>query len=455
MDIPDTQNRQAEEVDTTLSASSRLHAVLQSLSLDEYTEALIAHGFTSWDEILEIQEHDLEALEFKLGHRRKLQREIAVYKNVTRPRNQHETPGDPTAVADVQSPVPRQGKRRLDQLVPFQGVHKRSRQMALRPLLSADPTALSSLTHFTVVKDHCSTISLQMPPMYGGNSAPISPNSYPTYAPHLLTEEAGINLKPVSGSRFLPPSSEQVDAWACSLLNLSPCGTQCDHTDSSCDCWRGDPITDEALYSAEPTSVLNDEGPPTNRNLTLSTAFPESSTSSSRSGSGSGSGSSTSNERHSAARTRETSYASAEDVQHFLNKPPAMPMQLQMLPENPTNKLILATCIYILPKMAGSNHQANLYFAVYLASHTLDDFIHLLANKCGMHSHQILRTVRVDERGAETAFTDTMVRAIRHEQTMAAEFRDIGLPPDLHPSSADAAGFAELKSKFFELRLVY
>lgn len=72
-----------------------------------------------------------------------------------------------------------------------------------------------------------------------------------------------------------------------------------------------------------------------------------------------------------------------------------------------------------------------------------------------MLSHQILRTIRIDESGAELPFNDVMVRQITNEQAMIAEFRDIGLPPDLHPSFADAAGFGALKSRFFELRLRY
>lgn len=105
--------------------------------------------------------------------------------------------------------------------------------------------------------------------------------------------------------------------------------------------------------------------------------------------------------------------------------------------------------------MAASNHQDNLHFAIYIRSRTLNEFMQLIANKCNLPSHQILRTVRVDETGAELVFNDIMVRQIMNEQAMIAEFRDIGLPPDLHPSFADAAGFGELKSRFFELRLHY
>lgn len=127
MEVPRTHSQELEEVQPALVASPRLCAVLQSLSLDQYTEVLVTHGFTSWDQLLDIQENDLEALHFKLGHRRKLQREIAVCKDVTRLQNQLEKPKDgATEIAAIQSSsVVRHEKRRMDQFEPFQGVHKR------------------------------------------------------------------------------------------------------------------------------------------------------------------------------------------------------------------------------------------------------------------------------------------------------------------------------------------
>lgn len=126
MEVPSTHSQELEEVQPVLVASPRLCSALQSLSLDQYTEVLVAHGFTSWDQLLEIQENELEALKFKLGHRRKLQREIAVCKNVTRLQNQLKSPKDTTEIAAIQSPsVVRHEKRRLEQFEPFQGMHKR------------------------------------------------------------------------------------------------------------------------------------------------------------------------------------------------------------------------------------------------------------------------------------------------------------------------------------------
>jgi hypothetical protein len=53
-----------------------LGAELSRCELGQYLEVLVQNGFDTWFTVLGIQEGDLEAMEFKLGHRRKLQRHI-------------------------------------------------------------------------------------------------------------------------------------------------------------------------------------------------------------------------------------------------------------------------------------------------------------------------------------------------------------------------------------------
>lgn len=125
MDMSSTHIGELEDVKPLGIADPRLCAVLQSLSLHEYTEALVAHGFTTWDQLLDIQEHHLEALKFKLGHRRKLQREIAVCKNIKSLKDQLERPQDGAELAAIHTPTIRPEKRRLDDTEQFQGMHKR------------------------------------------------------------------------------------------------------------------------------------------------------------------------------------------------------------------------------------------------------------------------------------------------------------------------------------------
>jgi hypothetical protein len=61
----------------TTKAVPELPHVLERLGLSTYSAVLASNGFHNWETVLDITEDDLAALNFKLGHRRKLQREIA------------------------------------------------------------------------------------------------------------------------------------------------------------------------------------------------------------------------------------------------------------------------------------------------------------------------------------------------------------------------------------------
>lgn len=59
-----------------------LSVILERLGLTEYLQVLCENGFHSWETVVDITEEDLTALNFKLGHRRALQREIATFRGV-------------------------------------------------------------------------------------------------------------------------------------------------------------------------------------------------------------------------------------------------------------------------------------------------------------------------------------------------------------------------------------
>jgi hypothetical protein len=59
-----------------------LNEVLERLGLIEYHQVLSENGFHNWETVVDITEEDLTVLNFKLGHRRALQREIASYRGV-------------------------------------------------------------------------------------------------------------------------------------------------------------------------------------------------------------------------------------------------------------------------------------------------------------------------------------------------------------------------------------
>ncbi|KAF2200798.1 hypothetical protein GQ43DRAFT_60889 [Delitschia confertaspora ATCC 74209] len=63
----------------------KLWDILDRLAMTCYYETLLTNGFESWDHVLDITESDLGQLLFKRGHRRKLQREIANYRQQQAP----------------------------------------------------------------------------------------------------------------------------------------------------------------------------------------------------------------------------------------------------------------------------------------------------------------------------------------------------------------------------------
>jgi len=54
-----------------------LYDILSDIDLEQYTETFKNAGFDDWDSLSMITEPELAALDIPLGHRRRLQREIA------------------------------------------------------------------------------------------------------------------------------------------------------------------------------------------------------------------------------------------------------------------------------------------------------------------------------------------------------------------------------------------
>jgi hypothetical protein len=65
-----------------MASTPVLADVLEHLGLSEYLDALVENGFRDWDTVVDITEDDLTTLNFKLGHRRTLQREIATFRGI-------------------------------------------------------------------------------------------------------------------------------------------------------------------------------------------------------------------------------------------------------------------------------------------------------------------------------------------------------------------------------------
>ncbi|KAF4634458.1 hypothetical protein G7Y89_g3660 [Cudoniella acicularis] len=56
---------------------SELEQVLSNLGIEQYLSLFEDAGYGDWDQVCEMSKSDLEELDMKVGHRRKLQREIA------------------------------------------------------------------------------------------------------------------------------------------------------------------------------------------------------------------------------------------------------------------------------------------------------------------------------------------------------------------------------------------
>ena len=59
-----------------------LGEILERIGLSTYLPVLSENGFGNWETVVDITEEDLSLLNFKLGHRRALQREIATWRGV-------------------------------------------------------------------------------------------------------------------------------------------------------------------------------------------------------------------------------------------------------------------------------------------------------------------------------------------------------------------------------------
>jgi hypothetical protein len=62
--------------------SRQIADFLAEIQLSEYYDLLIQNGFDDMRTLHDIQESDLDALKFKLGHRRKLQRALASLRGI-------------------------------------------------------------------------------------------------------------------------------------------------------------------------------------------------------------------------------------------------------------------------------------------------------------------------------------------------------------------------------------
>ena len=130
----------------------QLPQVLERLGLTSYLDALIENGFHSWETVLDITEEDLTALNFKLGHRRTLQREIATYRGLPSslaldepsPLDQPvlSTSALETLTRSTQSALPREKRRYRRHPRPDANAPKKPKTACMQTVLLTQPSTL-------------------------------------------------------------------------------------------------------------------------------------------------------------------------------------------------------------------------------------------------------------------------------------------------------------------------
>jgi len=133
---------------------AELTARLASLGLTEYEDVLVKNGFDTWEAVLDISETDFEALNFKLGHRRKLQREIATYRDYA-PNQRLPQDASPQLYSSSSSPGNASGARNDNRGVKKVGEEDRPAKRRYRRHPRPDPNAPHKpKTGYVLFSDH-------------------------------------------------------------------------------------------------------------------------------------------------------------------------------------------------------------------------------------------------------------------------------------------------------------
>jgi hypothetical protein len=104
------------------AATPVLSDVLERIGLATYLQVLSENGFGNWETVIDITEDDLTTLNFKLGHRRALQREIATFRGHARTETLEPDANSPaptslstsaleTLARQISTPLPREKRR--------------------------------------------------------------------------------------------------------------------------------------------------------------------------------------------------------------------------------------------------------------------------------------------------------------------------------------------------------
>lgn len=138
-----THQQNTSSSDAMTAETAELHAILNDLGLQQYAELLIQQGFDTWDNLIGIKETDMETIGIKLGHRRRLLREIArrLGHDVNDPLYDGHARGEPGDEADgsTQSERPKRRYRRRAPRDPNAPIRPDTAYVSYAKFLRQDP----------------------------------------------------------------------------------------------------------------------------------------------------------------------------------------------------------------------------------------------------------------------------------------------------------------------------
>lgn len=198
---------------------SELRATLDSLGLQDYFNSLIEYGFDTWDTLIDISETDMASIGIKLGHRRKLQREIArrlghpddepLFDSeaaATETREQRSRPDDITRSGDSKRRYRRRAPRD-----PHTPARPDTAYVAYAKLLRQDPqiASLSFVEIAKVVGDRWSRLSDDIKDMWKEKAAAERAEYKSALAQYQQTEEY---QEHIDGSKSKQPAEDRCEA---------------------------------------------------------------------------------------------------------------------------------------------------------------------------------------------------------------------------------------------------
>ncbi|KAL8854055.1 MAG: hypothetical protein Q9221_001178 [Calogaya cf. arnoldii] len=107
-------------------------------------------------------------------------------------------------------------------------------------------------------------------------------------------------------------------------------------------------------------------------------------------------------------------------------------------------------CVYALLRKVDGTASDDCYKAVYLMQRTVGELVSNLANKCGMESSRISRTVQVNHKGLKILVDDAVVRELPEGQDMIVEVSEARAEVGFKQEQASSAGATSL-----EMRLLF